>query len=62
MNRNILSYPQYFKSLTKDEYTFTIHSSFEKSINLKYKNNMITLQHRDLIKTPASFCLDLSQN
>jgi hypothetical protein len=60
MNKRILSYPKHHSDLIKGEYNFVVHSSFKNSLNLVCQDDMVTLQHRDSMRTPMSIVLDLS--
>jgi hypothetical protein len=60
MNKRILSYPKHHSDLIKGELNFAVHSSFKNSINLVCQDDMVTLQHRDSMRTPMSIVLDLS--
>lgn len=61
MKKNILSYPSQLNEVIKENIVFSIHSIFKNTVNLKYKDTVISLQHRDLMQTPMSICLDCNQ-
>jgi hypothetical protein len=60
MNEYILSYPKHLSNLFDDEQTIFVQSQFLNSLNLLFKGTLITLQHREALKTPMSIVLDLS--
>jgi len=60
MKKTILSYPNHLNELFNEDIVFTVHSSFKNTINLNYRNTLISLQHKDLMLTPISIRLDLS--
>lgn len=60
MNEYILSYPKHLSNLFDDEQTIFVHSRYLNSLNLLFKGTLITLQHREALKTPMSIILDLS--
>lgn len=60
MKKTILSYPDHLDDLFNENVMFSVHSSFKNTINLNYRNTLISLQHKDLMLTPMSICLDLT--
>lgn len=61
MKKNILSYPSHLDEVFKENIVFSVHSLFKNTVNLNYKDSLITLQHRSLMLTPMSISLDVSQ-
>jgi hypothetical protein len=60
MNKRILSFPKHHLDLSEGTHNLMVHSSFKNSLNLVCLDDMVTLQHRDSMKTPMSIVLDLS--
>lgn len=60
MKKTILTYPEHLNELFNENIVFSVHSLFKNTINLNYKNTLISLQHKDLMLTPMSIRLDLS--
>ncbi len=60
MNYQILTYPKHHADLFESNHTLKVHSAFQSTLNLLSKDSLVTLQHRDSLKTPMSIVLDIS--
>ncbi len=60
MNKKILAYPKHVEHIFEDEHTLSVHSAFKSSLNLRFQDTLVTLQPKDILKTPMSIVLDLS--